>query len=312
MKKNKNTTPAPTSGANKIVINPPEKKVKGAFNEAFLASVLRRMIDEKTQIVLQAKAARAELPEQVLYKVFVRGLNEHKTSQTNHTESQYAMNRVNSFLAGGAALREDFDLIPVMERVGMKGTGGAMRPHIKREKSPFNNKVIFYVLDSKGHVKFSTQDELAAKKHLATKYNSYMEGFIPEAKKMKGEDPCWDDYEMVGKKIKNGREVPNCVPKNEEFAADVVEAYKTPAWSRKEGKNPEGGLNRKGIASYRAANPGSKLSLAVTTKPSKLKKGSKAYNRRKSFCARMSGVDGPMEKDGKPTRKALALRKWNC
>ena len=46
----------------------------------------------------------------------------------------------------------------------------------------------------------------------------------------------------------------------------------TPAWQRKEGKNPSGGLNRKGIASYRAANPGSKLSMAVTTKPSKLKK----------------------------------------
>ena len=59
---------------------------------------------------------------------------------------------------------------------------------------------------------------------------------------------------------------------------------------RKEGKNPSGGLNKKGIASYRRANPGSKLKMAVTTKPSKLKKGSKAANRRKSFCARMSGM----------------------
>lgn len=88
---------------------------------------------------------------------------------------------------------------------------------------------------------------------------------------------------------------------------------KTPAWQRKEGKNPEGGLNAKGVASYRKANPGSKLKMAVTTPPSKLKKGSKAANRRKSFCARMSGVKGPMRKpNGKPTRKALALRKWNC
>jgi hypothetical protein len=47
---------------------------------------------------------------------------------------------------------------------------------------------------------------------------------------------------------------------------------RTAAWQRKEGKDPKGGLNRKGIASYRAANPGSKLSMAVTTKPSKLKK----------------------------------------
>jgi hypothetical protein len=65
---------------------------------------------------------------------------------------------------------------------------------------------------------------------------------------------------------------------------------RTAAWQRKEGKSKSGGLNRKGIASYRAANPGSKLSMAVTTKPSKLKKGSKAANRRKSFCSRMKGM----------------------
>ena len=92
-----------------------------------------------------------------------------------------------------------------------------------------------------------------------------------------------------------------------------VDLSESPAWTRKEGQNPEGGLNRKGIADYRAANPGSKLSMAVTTEPSKLKPGSKSYKRRKSFCARMGGVDGPMKKpNGEPTRKALALRKWNC
>jgi hypothetical protein len=88
---------------------------------------------------------------------------------------------------------------------------------------------------------------------------------------------------------------------------------KTPAWQRSEGKSKSGGLNKKGVASYRAANPGSKLKTAVTTKPSKLKAGSKDAKRRKSFCARMSGVKGPMKDEkGRPTRKALALRKWNC
>ena len=91
------------------------------------------------------------------------------------------------------------------------------------------------------------------------------------------------------------------------------ELYESAAWQRSAGKDPKGGLNRKGIASYRREHPGSKLSVAVTTKPSKLKPGSKAANRRKSFCARMGGVKGPMKKpNGKPTRKALALRKWNC
>ena len=88
---------------------------------------------------------------------------------------------------------------------------------------------------------------------------------------------------------------------------------KTSAWQRKEGKDPKGGLNKKGVASYRAANPGSKLQTAVTTKPSKLDPDSKPAKRRKSFCARMSGMPGPMKDEkGRPTRKALSLRKWNC
>lgn len=88
---------------------------------------------------------------------------------------------------------------------------------------------------------------------------------------------------------------------------------KTLAWQRKEGKSATGGLNAKGIASYRKANPGSKLQKAVTKKPSEIKKGSKDDKRRTSFCARMSGVPGPMKDEkGRPTRKALALKKWNC
>jgi hypothetical protein len=89
----------------------------------------------------------------------------------------------------------------------------------------------------------------------------------------------------------------------------------TPAWQRKEGKSESGGLNRKGIASYRAANPGSK-SMAVTTKPSKLKKGSKAANRRKSFCARMSGMKKRLTsaKTARDPNSRInkSLRKWNC
>lgn len=85
------------------------------------------------------------------------------------------------------------------------------------------------------------------------------------------------------------------------------------AWTRKEGKDPEGGLNAKGVASYRKANPGSKLQTAVTTEPSKLAPDSKDAKRRKSFCARMGGMPGPMkDSKGRPTRKALSLRKWNC
>ena len=77
----------------------------------------------------------------------------------------------------------------------------------------------------------------------------------------------------------------------------------TPAWTRKEGKNPTGGLNAKGRASYNAANPGSKLKAPQP----------EGGPRKRSFCARMSGVKGPAKKpNGEPTRKTLALRKWKC
>ena len=91
---------------------------------------------------------------------------------------------------------------------------------------------------------------------------------------------------------------------------------KTPAWQRKEGKDPKGGLNKKGVASYRRANPGSKLKTAVTTKPSKLKKGSKAAKRRKSFCARMKGMKKKLTSkktaNDPNSRINKALRAWNC
>lgn len=75
------------------------------------------------------------------------------------------------------------------------------------------------------------------------------------------------------------------------------------AWTRKEGQNKEGGLNEKGRKSYERENPGSDL------KPPQPEGGP----RKRSFCARMGGMPGPMkDENGKPTRKALALRKWKC
>jgi hypothetical protein len=97
---------------------------------------------------------------------------------------------------------------------------------------------------------------------------------------------------------------------------ELAKGGRTPAWQRKEGKSESGGLNRKGVASYRAANPGSKLKTAVTTKPSKLKKGSKAAKRRKSFCARMKGMKKRLTsaKTARDPNSRInkSLRKWNC
>jgi len=128
---------------------------------------------------------------------------------------------------------------------------------------------------------------------------------ITEAVKQRLDAKCWTGKHKEGTKVKGGVRVNNCVPN------ESVE--ETAAWKRKEGKNKKGGLNQKGVDSYRKEHPGSKLQTAVTTKPSKLKPGSKDAKRRKSFCARMSGMEGPMKDEhGEPTRKALSLKKWNC
>tara|TARA_Y100000004_G_C8849400_1_gene384063 strand:- start:190 stop:864 length:675 start_codon:yes stop_codon:yes gene_type:complete len=73
----------------------------------------------------------------------------------------------------------------------------------------------------------------------------------------------------------------------------------------------KGGLNAKGRAKAKREQ-GSNLKPPVTTKPSKLKPGSKKAKRRKSFCARMGGVKGPTSKGGKLTPKGAALKRWNC
>jgi hypothetical protein len=69
------------------------------------------------------------------------------------------------------------------------------------------------------------------------------------------------------------------------------------------------GLTKKGVAHFRRQNPGSKLQTAVTEKNPKGKRAA----RRKSFCARMGGMPGPMKDEkGRPTRKAMSLRRWRC
>ena len=79
---------------------------------------------------------------------------------------------------------------------------------------------------------------------------------------------------------------------------------KTPAWTRAEGKNPKGGLNAKGRASYEAANPGSDLKAPV-------KSGDNP--RRASFLARMGNMPGPERKpNGEPTRLLLSLKAWGA
>jgi hypothetical protein len=168
-------------------------------------------------------------------------------------------------------------------------------------------------------------------------------------------DPnCWKGYRKQGTKIKGGVRVNNCVPNEsveleEEFNliesvieslavrnqvdAEVIwedlesltedELYvfavtQEPInedWQKVNKKDKTDGMSKKAVASYRRENPGSKLKTAVTTKPSKLKKGSKASKRRKSYCSRSKGqMNMHNISCAKTPDKAIckARRRWNC
>jgi len=144
----------------------------------------------------------------------------------------------------------------------------------------------------------SEQD--AAKARILAKTKAKMKKGVSEGKS--DGDPCWDTHKQVGMKKKGGKMVPNCVPKNEE-----TEVSEGAAWTKKSGKNKEGGLNEKGRKSYERENPGSDLKA-----PSK-KKGNK---RRASFCARMKGMKKKLTSaktaNDPDSRINKSLRAWNC
>jgi len=94
--------------------------------------------------------------------------------------------------------------------------------------------------------------------------------------------------------------------KNEDVAED---------WQKANKRDKTDGMSQKAVNAYRRENPGSKLKTAVTTKPSKLKKGGKASKRRKSYCSRSRGqMKMHSISCAKTPDKAIckARRRWNC
>jgi hypothetical protein len=124
-----------------------------------------------------------------------------------------------------------------------------------------------------------------------------------------GPEKCWPGHRKVGTKPGTGKNKGKRVNDCEKIGEQNVGED----WNKVNKQDKTDGLSQKAVNAYRRENPGSKLKTAVTTKPSKLKAGSKDAKRRKSFCARMSGNKGPMKDEkGRPTPKAKALSRWNC
>jgi len=138
-------------------------------------------------------------------------------------------------------------------------------------------------------------------------------------------EACWKGYKQVGGKMKNGKMVPNCVPVKE--AANAAQQAAIAIAMKKAGKKPKNeeveqldergedskGYKRSTESGAGLTRKGAKHFGVKTAVTGKVKPGSKAANRRKSFCARMSGMKGPMKDEkGRPTRKAMSLRRWKC
>lgn len=134
-------------------------------------------------------------------------------------------------------------------------------------------------------------------------------GLLLESKKKKGR--CWTGYKPTpGKEpYSPGSCMKESIKKK---VIDALSEAKSPAWQRSAGKSKSGGLNKKGIASYRREHPGSKLSMAVTEKKPKGKRA----KRRASFCRRMKGMKKKLtsKKTARDpdSRINKSLRKWNC
>ena len=177
------------------------------------------------------------------------------------------------------------------KKVGMKKKGGKMVPDCR----PKNEEV---VLEADKKEKGSGSKDACYHKVMA-RYSVWPSAYASGA--------------LVKCRRKGAANWGNSSKKEE---VEYVDEAKSAAWQRKEGKRESGGLNQKGVDSYRAANPGSKLKTAVTTKPSKLKKGSKSASRRKSFCARMGGMKKKLTSaktaNDPDSRINKSLRKWNC
>jgi len=331
-------------------------------------------LSPKQVVSLFKKSEQSGIPFDTLREVYQRGY-------TQSLSEQIAYNRVNSFIAGGAAMEIDKDLVEAIQTKGREDLHGknSLEHHKKLKASGYvskgserngsgtehsyyhpksNNMHVFRAKGGKINHAYEYSPNISyAKAHGA----SVHEDIIAEKRGL------WDNIHAKQERIKHGSGEHMRKPgakgaptkealkksQSEEYTgaekvsknsdepssrfvgtSSLTKVYKkeTPGYTKtikraikehcdckkemeedaKGYKNPTGGLTQKGRDHYNRES-GGHLKAPVTTPPSKLKKGSKSANRRKSFCARMSGVEGPMKKpNGEPTRKALALRKWNC
>jgi hypothetical protein len=259
-------------------------------------------IDEAASSGLAKKAKESGISIGTLRKVYNRGMAAWRTGhRPGTTPQQWAMARVNSYIAkgkgtyGGADkdLHEDLDEAcwTGYKKIGMKKKGKKMVPNCVPES---------YFKTSETTEPQSTNPNDSNSRFDGTKslLNNYEKNTPGQSKKTK------QIVKQVVREVLESQcscggncECDNVIDENKEY------------------ENPTGGLSQKGRDHYNRTT-GSNLKPPVTKEPSKLKKGSKSYNRRKSFCARMGGMKKRLTSaktaNDPDSRINKALRKWNC
>ncbi len=261
---------------------------------------------------LAAKASKSGISIGTLRKVYRRGVAAWNSGhRPGTTPQQWGMARVNSYITKGKGTYggADKDLhegdtsklprvakdkesgLPKKYVAGLSAsTAKARAAHWNKMNKKSDSDPSAYE-PAPGDATAKTKESKHTKKYRAM-FGEEMDEEVLEA--------CWDGYKQIGVKKKGTKMVPNCVPVKEE--EDIIERG---ADSKGYYRSTESGagLTRKGAKHFG-------IQTAVT---GKVKRGSSAAKRRKSFCARMSGMPGPMKDEkGRPTRKAASLRRWRC
>jgi len=245
-------------------------------------------LSQKQILSLYKKSEQSGIPFDTLKEVYDRGYISELTEQA-------AFNRVNSFIAGGAAATMDLDLI---EKRGLWDNIWAKRKRIARGSGEHMRKPGSKGAPTASDLKNSqTKEEYTGAEKVSRNPDDSSNRFI-------GTTALTNNY----KNSTPGQSVLKTVKK-------VVKEQLEESADAKGYKSETGGLTQKGRDHYNNTT-GSHLKAPVTKKPSELKAGSKSANRRKSFCARMGGMKksrtSAKTAHDPDSRINKALRKWNC
>jgi len=300
----------------------------------------QEQICETADAGLAGKASKSGISIGTLRKVYRRGVAAWNSGhRPGTTPQQWGMARVNSYIGKGSGTYggADKDLhegdtsellrvakdkesgLPKKYVAGLSpSTAKARAAHFAKADKLSDSDPRAYT-PAPGDANAKTKPSKHTLKYRAM-YGENMDEEILEA--------CWSGYKQVGVKKKGTKMVPNCVPE----AANPAQQAAIAIAIKKAGKKPkneeveaqfdsiitERGADSEGL--YRSTESGAGLTRKgakrfgiQTAVTGKVKRGSKAAKIRKSFCARMSEMPGPMKDEkGRPTRKAASLRRWRC